>query len=107
MVWEKEYSTYIEVMRLRILLKPSAPRAMLGISPEIKTDSQQLVKKFKRSLKSFFCQFRLLASGVIGANVDNHSHYGRQERVQQRREFFQYGRKCGPRKTVCGAVKHS
>ena len=42
-----------QVLRLRILLKPSAPRATVGIGPEIKTDFPLLVRKFKRSLKSF------------------------------------------------------
>ena len=42
------------VWRLRILLKPSAPRAKVGIGPEIKTDFPQLLKKFKRSKKCVF-----------------------------------------------------
>lgn len=50
-----------QVLRLRILLKPSAPRAMVGIGPEIKTVFPQLAKKFKRSLKSrFVCSDCLL-----------------------------------------------
>ena len=40
--------------KLRILLKRPAPRASVGIGPEIKTDFSQLRRRLKSFSKSFF-----------------------------------------------------